>query len=407
MDMGLWFGNVCLCEILRYLRVPKLLGFAALLALSSAEAQDNCNSYAYSIPSHPIPFHSQHVARSMLMSRADLRIAVLCFCVIRCGAPPTDPHETRTMSVKPSAGGIPVAHDWYDWYDLVAFVVTYFLIWFIFQDYLYHVLQPVGDVRVLRWGDGVHFIFGLVQMLVAFGVPWICFGAHLVSEQQGLTWEAHCFYLLVEGLALPWQVIAPLKTEALNTGRPSVRTQISAWRVPLLGYTGVAAEFYVFNLQLLWCAEQYLDSVSAVLAFYSDYPLKLWMLGMLLTSYVLQSVAAWIAGDDREFSNRMFVAMLAGISPSGMPEDMARTMKLIRFSIQNLPQIYFQISMALWHGNMIFPWISAAVSSCFAIKEFLSEVGSLFAADLGRPAEIETQSSSEWDLIWSNNDNIW
>ena len=184
------------------------------------------------IPSHPIPFHSQHVARSMLMSRADLRIAMLCFCVIRCGAPPTDPHETRTMSVKPSAGGIPVAHDWY---DLVAFVVTYFLIWFIFQDYLYHVLRPVGDVRVLRWGDGVHFIFGLVQMLVAFGVPWICFGAHLVSEQQGLTWEAHCFYLLVEGLALPWQVIAPLKTEALNTGRPSVRTQISAWRVPPSG----------------------------------------------------------------------------------------------------------------------------------------------------------------------------
>lgn len=233
-------------------------------------------------------------------------------------------------------------------------------------------------------------------MLAAFGVPWICFGAHLVSDQQGLPWEAHCFYLLVEGLALPWQLIAPLKTEALNTGGPSVRTQIRAWRVPLLGYTGVAAEFYVFNLQLLWCAQQYLDSVSAVLAFYSDYPFKLWMLGMLLTSYVLQSVAAWIAGDDREFSNRMFVAMLAGISPSGMPEDMARTMKLIRFSIQNLPQIYFQISMALWHGNMIFPWISAAVSSCFAIKEFLSEVGSLFAADVpGRPAEIETQSSSE------------
>lgn len=94
----------------------------------------------------------------MLMSRADLRIAVLCFCVIRCGAPPTDPqapHETRTMSVKPSAGGSPVAHDWYDWYDLVAFVVTYFLIWFIFQDYLYHVrVLPLGDVRVLRWGMG-------------------------------------------------------------------------------------------------------------------------------------------------------------------------------------------------------------------------------------------------------------
>lgn len=295
-----------------------------------------------------------------------------------------------------------MVHDWYDWYDVVAFLVTYFLIWFIFKDYLYAVVQPLGDVRVLRWGDGVHFTFGLVQTLVAFGVPWICFCAHLMSDRQGLPWEAHCFYLLVEGLALPWQLIAPLKTEALHAERPSVRSQIKAWRVPLLGYTGVAAEFYVFNLQLLWCAEQYLNTISAVLAFYLDYPLKIWMLCMLLISYVLQSVAAWIAGDDGEFSNHMFVAMLAGISPSGMPEQTARTMKLMRFSIQNLPQIYFQISMALWHGNVIFPWISASVSSCLAIQELVSEVGSLFAtqtqaaSDLPmRPAHIETPSSSE------------
>lgn len=260
------------------------------------------------------------------------------------------------------------------WIDVAAFSVTYFLIWFIFQDYLYNVLRLVGDVRVLRWGDRVHFIFGLGQMLAAFGVPWICFCAHLISEKQGLPWEAHCFYLLVEGLALPWQVISPLKTRALNAGQPSVRSQVKAWRVPLLGNTGVAAEFYVFNWQLLWCAEQFLDSVSAVLAFYLDYPLKRWMLGMLLTSYVLQSMAVGIAGDDGEFSKRMFVAMLAGISPSGLSEEMAKTMKFIRFSIQNLPQIYFQISMAVWNGHTIFPWISAAVSSCLAM-EFVSEVG--------------------------------
>ena len=165
------------------------------------------------------------------------------------------------------------------------------------------------------------------QLPFALLVPFLCLSLCLVSPTDGLPWMVHLLYLSCQGLAVPYQLIPKesSKDEALKA--------IAEWKVPVYGcQRTLAAEIYQFNVQLLWCGNQYLDVVSVVLAIHMGYPFAAPMAMLFFISLAMQVVPS---------SN--WDQLLLGRSPIALPAESNKVV-LNRCLLENLPQLVIQAS---------------------------------------------------------------
>lgn len=192
------------------------------------------------------------------------------------------------------------------------------------------------------------------QLPFALLVPFLCLSLCLVSPTDGLPWMVHLLYLSCQGLAVPYQLIPKesSKDEALKA--------IAEWKVPVYGcQRTLAAEIYQFNVQLLWCGNQYLDVVSVVLAIHMGYPFAAPMAMLFFISLAMQVVPS---------SN--WDQLLLGRSPIALPAESNKVV-LNRCLLENLPQLVIQVSLMIWTKSMA-PFISAAVSALLILQQLCS-----------------------------------
>eukprot|EP00438_Fugacium_kawagutii_P021190 Skav201587 [mRNA] locus=scaffold152:458808:467370:+ [translate_table: standard] len=212
-----------------------------------------------------------------------------------------------------------------------------------------HVAASIRDRwRLTYLARSCHLPFAIVA-------PFACLMLCRVSQMHGLPWYVHSIYLACLGLAVPSQLIPR------DANGDAATELITGWKVPCCARSPPFwAHFYHFNVQLLWCMDQYLDCVNIALAIHVGYP---YATSMALIFFLSLAFQLWSAHD--------WKVVLHGMAPSAIAPDEANRVMMVRLLTEHIPQIRIQVSLALWLHNrtQVVPVISVGIASCFALQE--------------------------------------